>query len=137
MKEKHLEMIENVIERMSKNCFQLKAWAMTLVVAVSALSADSTNKKFIILALVPIVGFWMLDSFYLQHERKYKLLYKNVAKKNENEIDYNMDTRLATGTTEETKRLCYCRCIFSITEVCFYPVIAITLIALLVVLKIF
>jgi len=27
---KHLEMIEAVIERMAKNSFQLKGWAMTL-----------------------------------------------------------------------------------------------------------
>ena len=33
---KHLDMIKAIIERMSKNCFQLKSWTMTLVVAVSA-----------------------------------------------------------------------------------------------------
>ena len=45
---KHLEMIEAVIERMAKNSFQLKGWAMTLVAAVGALA--SQKKK------VPVPG---------------------------------------------------------------------------------
>ena len=36
---KHLEMIESIIERMAKNSFQLKAWAMALVTVVGALGA--------------------------------------------------------------------------------------------------
>ena len=43
---KHLEMIENIIERMAKNCFQLKAWTMTLVVLIGGLAAKDTERKF-------------------------------------------------------------------------------------------
>ena len=56
---KHLDMIEAIIERMSKNCFQLKGWTMTLVVAVSALASQSSDKRFIVLAFIPILGFWI------------------------------------------------------------------------------
>ncbi len=45
---KHLEMIEAVIERLSKNSFQLKGWAMTLVTAIIALSAKDADKRFIL-----------------------------------------------------------------------------------------
>lgn len=134
---KHLEMIEAVIERMSKNCFQLKSWAMTLVVAICALSAQGSDKKFIVIAFVPILGFWILDSFYLQQERKYKLLYKNVAAKEESNIDFNMDTSLAEGTVGEMKRQCFFKCMFSVSEVWFYPIIAAAIIVLAIVLKVF
>lgn len=134
---KHLEMIEAVIERMAKNCFQLKGWAMTLVVAIGALSSQGSDKKFIILAFIPILGFWILDAFYLQQERKYKLLYKNVASKEEMNIDFNMDTSLAEGTVKEMKRLCFFKCMFSMSEVWFYPIIAAAIVALAIVLKIF
>lgn len=134
---KHIEMIETIIERMAKNSFQLKGWSMTLIAFVGAISAHGSDKRFILLAFIPIIGFWILDSFYLQQERKYKLLYKNVIAKNENQIDFNLDTRLVTGTIEEMKRLCVCKCMFSITEICFYPVIAAALIFLVVVLKVF
>ena len=69
---KHLEMIENIIERMAKNSFQLKAWAMTLVTVVGALGAKEADKRFMLLAFVPIIGFWLLDAFYVQQERRYK-----------------------------------------------------------------
>ena len=129
---KHLEMIEVIIERMAKNSFQLKGWSMTLIALVGAISAQGSDKRFILLAFIPILGFWALDSFYLQQERKYKQLYKNVAEKDEAQIDFNLDTSKATGTTEEMKRLCICSCFFSIT-----PIIAVALIILVIVLKVF
>ena len=75
---KHIEMIETIIERMAKNSFQLKGWSMTLIALVGAISAQGSDKRFILLAFIPIIGFWILDSFYLQQERKYKLLYKKM-----------------------------------------------------------
>lgn len=134
---KHIEMIENIIERMAKNSFQLKGWAMTLIALVGTISAQGSDKRFILFAFIPIVGFWVLDSFYLQQERKYKQLYKNVAAKDENQIDFNLDTSKVVGTVDEMKRLCFCKCMFSITELWFYPLIAVVLIVLIIILKIF
>ena len=75
---KHLEMIESIIERMAKNSFQLKAWGMTLVTAVGALGAREADKRFMLLAFVPIIGFWLLDALYLRQERRYRALYRSV-----------------------------------------------------------
>lgn len=130
-------MIEAIIERMAKNSFQLKGWSMTLISLVGAISAQGSDKRFILLAFIPILGFWILDSFYLQQERKYKQLYKNVAEQDESQIDFNLDADKATGTAEEMARLCFCKCLFSITELCFYPLIAVALIILVIVLKVF
>lgn len=134
---KHIEMIEAIIERMAKNSFQLKGWSMTLIALVGSISTQGSDKRFILLAFIPIIGFWILDSFYLQQERKYKQLYKNIIAKDEDQIDFNLDTSTAIGTTEEMNRLCFCSCLFSITELCFYPIIAVALIILVVVLKVF
>jgi len=133
---KHLEMIESIIERMAKNCFQLKGWAMTLVAAVSALSSKDADKKFIIISFVPIIVFWILDSFYLQQERRYKALYREVTEKKEDEIDFNLNTRKALYKDDEAKRICFCRCLFSITELMFYGALAIAMIVLVIVLKV-
>ena len=130
-------MIEAIIERMAKNSFQLKGWSMTLIALVGAISAQGSDKRFILLAFIPILGCWILDSFYLQQERKYKQLYKNVAEQDESQIDFNLDADKATGTAEEMARLCFCKCLFSITELCFYPLIAVALIILVIVLKVF
>ena len=95
-KMKHLEMVEGVIERMGNNSFQLKGWAVTLVALVGALAARGSDKRFFLLAFIPLFAFWFLDSFYLQMERKYKVLYKRVADKAEDDINFNMDTRIIT-----------------------------------------
>lgn len=132
---KHLNMIEAIIERMGKNCFQLKGWTMTLVVAVSALSSQGSDRRFIALAFIPILGFWILDSFYLQQERKYRLLYKNIVIKQEEDIDFNLDSDLATGSAAELERLCFFKCMFSVTEVWFYLLITLAMTVLVVILN--
>lgn len=135
---KHLEMIENVIQRMATNSFQLKGWALTLVSLIGTLAGAGKDKRFIILAFIPIVAFWFLDSFYLQLERKYKALYKNVAAMDEDKIDFNMDTRdIEFPTTEEAERICYCRCLFSRTEWPFYILICAAMVVVIYILKVF
>ena len=134
---KHLEMIEAIIERMAKNSFQLKGWAMTLVAAVGTLASQGSDGRYIVLVFLPIIGFWILDAFYVQQERKYKLLYKNVVGKSEDQIDFNMDTGIITGTTDEMKRLCFCNCMFSVSVIWIYPIIAIAMLVLIVGLKVF
>ena len=123
-KMKYLEMIEGVIERMGNNSFQLKGWAVTLVALVGALAAQGSDKRFFLLAFIPLFAFWFLDSFYLQMERKYKVLYKRVSVKAESDIDFNMDTRDLTYTEDEANRVCFCSCLFSKTEWPFYLIIA-------------
>ena len=123
-KMKYLEMIEGVIERMGNNSFQLKGWAVTLVALVGALAAQGSDKRFFLLAFIPLFAFWFLNSFYLQMERKYKVLYKRVSVKAESDIDFNMDTRDLIYTEDEANRICFCSCLFSKTEWPFYLIIA-------------
>lgn len=89
---KLLEMIEKIIERMGQNSFQLKGWAVTLVSLLGAILSRDSNKCLFLLAFIPIVAFWFLDAFYLGKERKYRDLYKQVASKPEEKIDFSMDT---------------------------------------------
>lgn len=132
---KHLEMIESIIERMAKNSFQLKAWAMTLVTVVGALGAKEADKRFMLLAFIPIIGFWVLDAFYVQQERRYKALYRCVCEKKEEEIDFNLNTRNITFTSDEAKRICFFDCMKSTSVILFYLVLTVTLILLVAVLK--
>lgn len=136
-KVKHLEMIESIIERMAKNCFQLKGWSMTLVAAVGALAAKDSDKRFMILAFIPIIVFWLLDSFYLQQERRYKALYREVAEKEEAQIDFNLDTSKVLYHEDESRRICFCKCLFSFSELLFYGALTGAMLALFLVLKVF
>ena len=136
-KMKHLEMVEGIIERMGNNSFQLKGWAVTLVSIIGALSAQGSDRRFFLLSFLPLVAFWLLDSFYLQKERKYRILYNIISIKEEKNIDFNMDTRNIDMSGKEASRICYFKCLFSITEVLFYGVIAVAVLVLAFILKVF
>lgn len=133
-KMKHLEMIEGVIERMGSNSFQLKGWAVTLVALVGALAAQGSDKRFFLIAFIPLISFWFLDTYYLQMERKYEVLYKIVSEKSESEIDFCMDTQSNAYDDDSAKRICFCNCLFSKTEAPFYITIAVAVGALALVL---
>lgn len=128
-------MIEAVIERMGNNSFQLKGWAVTLVTVIGALSQQGNDKRFFALAFVPLVAFWLLDAYYLQLERKYKVLYRNVK---DGQIDcFEMNTRKIKPNEEEKGRICFGRCMVAQAEGWFYGSILGVLILLAVTLSVF
>lgn len=95
-KEQHLEFIQNNITRMNNCSFQMKGWMITIVSALLAIYAstfennsriESGNKVFLLVGVFPTIVFWILDSYYLQQERKFRGVYDDVA-----EIS-NEDTR--------------------------------------------
>ena len=131
---KHFELIENVIERMEKNSFMLKSWTMTLVVAICALSSQDSNAKFIIVAFLPIILFWVLDSYYLLQERKFRTLYSMVIDLKEDEIDFNLDV---SNDKLGKKNISIFKCLFSFTEIFFYIPIFVAVFILIFIFKIF
>lgn len=88
---KHLEFIQNIISRHNANSFFIKGWSVTLVSALFALAADKANLKFVLIAYIPIIVFWCLDGFFLSQEKQYRELYKEVAAKEEKDIDFKLD----------------------------------------------
>jgi hypothetical protein len=74
----HLEFIQNIINLMNSNSFQIKEWMITIVSALLALYASSDNVTYVFVAIVPTLLFWYLDAYYLQQERKFRELYKDV-----------------------------------------------------------
>ena len=74
----HLQFIQNVITRMNVNSFQVKTWTVSIIVALVALAVNSKNYMYILISVVPTILFWTLDSYYLQQERKFRGLYKDV-----------------------------------------------------------
>ncbi len=115
---KHLEMIEAIIERMGNNGFQLKGWAVTLVAIVGGLATQGSEKKFFYLIFAPLVAFWLLDSYYLQVERKYKCLYRKVIAGTA-EL-FNMDTHKITAKSENDRSLRFISCMLASVVGWFY-----------------
>jgi len=75
---RHLEMVQGVITRMATNSFLLKGWAVTLVAGIFMLAVKDSNPLYFLITLIPTILFWFLDSYYLQLERKYRILYNKI-----------------------------------------------------------
>ena len=74
----HLEFIQNIINRMNSNSFQIKEWMITIVSALLALYANNSNEAFIFVAVIPTSLFWYLDAYYLLQERRFRELYNEI-----------------------------------------------------------
>jgi hypothetical protein len=66
---KHLEFIQSVIDRLSGNSFLLKGWGVTLVAGLFALAAKDSNPKYVVVAYLPVLVFWLIDGYFLSKER--------------------------------------------------------------------
>lgn len=90
----HLQLIENVIERMAKNSFIIKGWTLTALGGLATLFIANQDKKWsydlLILILICTLIFWWHDAYYLKLERQYRALYKIVSEKDPAEIDFSM-----------------------------------------------
>ena len=105
---KHLEMTQTVMNRMSRNSFQLKGWSMTILVAAKVLIARTDlPSPFLILALIfPIIGFWLLDGYFIRQERLFRHIYDDVRKQSDTNFEMNV-------TKHKSKSNCKWRAIFS------------------------
>lgn len=74
--QKHVEVMQGVIERMALNSRSCKLWCVTLVSAVLVLVARADEPEYALIALVPAVLFLILDTYYLALERAFRDSYK-------------------------------------------------------------
>jgi hypothetical protein len=121
---KHLEFIQNIITRMNTNSFQIKGMAITIVSALLAIYATTTNIAYVFLGIIPTILFWFLDSYYLQQERKFRGVYNNiVGLKNDIEIKpFEMPIQKFKG-----KQYCFCKVFFSKTLAWLYGIVVLFL----------
>ena len=116
-KMQHLQMIQDTISRMAGNSFLLKGWAVTLIAGIFALSSNDADKLYFLVAYIPILVFWWLDSYYLCQERKYRKLYDYVRIQDNAQVDFSMN---ASVNDVQDEKLTYLNCVFSVTELWFY-----------------
>lgn len=127
---KHLEFIQNAINRMSTNSFIIKGWCITIISAVYALSDKESDRNFSFISYILIPIFWYLNSYFLQLERKFRLLYDKVRMLDESNIDFTMDINKSEFKTKKTNLF---TCFFSKS---LWPLYVILIILNILILKI-
>lgn len=105
-REKHLELIQGVINRMAANSFHLKGWSVVLVSALFALAGEDRHVYFVYLAFLPALAFWLLDGYFLWQERMYRRLYDAVRKEKDPESDFSMNAYRYRGDVDPWLATC-------------------------------
>lgn len=77
-REKHLDWIEKVIERMSNNSSSMKRMCLLVAGAAIGLWSQRRSPEVLYGAIGITTAFWTLDAFYLRLERRFRLLFDEV-----------------------------------------------------------
>ena len=111
---KHLEFIQGVINRLGSNSFLLKGWSMTVLVAGSLLMVRLRPDKplLALTLLLPVIGFWLLDAYFLWQERLFRDEYNRV--RDQDETDFAMNPM------QHKPKRSWFSTFFSVTLVIFY-----------------
>ncbi|OLB81480.1 MAG: hypothetical protein AUI14_03125 [Actinobacteria bacterium 13_2_20CM_2_71_6] len=80
---RHIELIQEVINRHAQNSFIVRGWSVTLVSAVFAVlvTQGGTARGLVLLAIAPTLIFWGLDAYFLWKERQFRRLFAAVARR--------------------------------------------------------
>ena len=73
--QKHVEIMQGVIQRMAENSRSCKVWCVTLVSAILVLVARTGDAEHATIALAPTALFFVLDAYYLSLERGFRGSY--------------------------------------------------------------
>lgn len=111
---KHLELIENVINRLGKNSLFLKGWTVIFLTVLLGFATKDPEPFYVLLTAIPTLFFWYLDGFYLRQEQLFRLLYDAVRETDEDGIDFSMDT------ARFQDKMCWFKSTFSKPLILFY-----------------
>lgn len=87
----HLGILQDIITRMASNSSNCKNWCITLVSAILVIIADKNQPNYIWIALIPILLFFFLDSYYLGLERGFRTTYNHFVSKLHNSTATTQD----------------------------------------------
>lgn len=130
---KEIDLIQDVIKRMSNNSFLIKGWYVTIISGLLAFSKDilNTNVPYLIM-LLPTLLFWYLDSFYLRQEALFRKLYEWViVERSKGNSDYLYDLNARKRFHSSTKGILKTMFSNTLTVFYFFPL----LILLLMIIK--
>lgn len=111
---KEVDLVQDIIKRMASNSFMIKGWTITLVVVTLLLKNDNSK---VLIAYIPLIVFWYLDSYFLRQERMYRNLYNWIIKNRLKTDEYLLDMNTDRFSSEVDSIV---RIMFSKTLLCFY-----------------
>lgn len=132
----YLSMIQDVINRLSNNSANCKAWCVTIVAAIIVLAIDKDKPKAGLISLLPVSIFCFLDIYYLSLERDFRNIYNSFIDKLKNNTATERDLYMLTPPPGFIRRIRTClEVILSPPIYAFYIVMVFAIILLNFVVK--
>lgn len=115
-----IKIVQGIITRMANNSFVLKGWTVTAVVVALLISGNVVTNIDRRVAFIPILAFWLLDSYYLHLERLFRKKYRWIVNNPLSSFSeaFDLDMRRFRKWHD------YICAVFSITEIGFYLSVA-------------
>ena len=121
----HVQVMQDVVQRMAENSRSCKVWCITLVSATLVLVAQTGNPQHALIALVPTLLFHVLDAYYLALERSFRTSYDTfVANLHGDGVDA-MKVYEVNPTAMGWKAVV--RCFWSFAVLPFYALLSVTI----------
>lgn len=74
-------MLQEIVSRLAANSASCKTWCVSLVSAIAVVAAQSGKVHILFVAVVPLIIFAALDSYYLGLERRFRDCYEQFVRK--------------------------------------------------------
>ena len=128
---KHLEIIQGIVNRLGHDSFLIKGWSMTILVAGMIFIArnEIQNEYFILTFLIAIIGFWVLDGYFLWQERLFREVYNDVRKQEKTDFAMNVVKHM------KKPKCNWISSIFSVTLNIFYGIEMLFILSAFIILK--
>ena len=121
-KSKHIDIVQSNISRMAQNSFAIKGWTITILVGLFVFLQNDKFRNNIFIYLIPIIFFWLLDSYYLWQERLFRKLYNDII------VNVTEESDLSMNVTQYKNTVKFYSSLFSVTEIVIYlPLLLIVL----------
>lgn len=121
----HINILQNVISRMSSNSANSKTWAITIISAIVVLLIDKSKTNVFYITYLPLAMFYFLDCFYLGLERHFRNIYNEfIDRLDSDDFDFKMVYKLQ-GPKKLLKKIGLTVCgTWSFSTTPFYVIIA-------------
>ena len=122
---KHIDIVQSTISRMAQNSFAIKGWTITVLVGLFVFGQKDNFRNNMIIYLIPIIFFWVLDSYYLWQERLFRKLYNDII------VNVTEESDLSMNIIQYKAKVKFYSSLFSVSEIMIYlPLLLITLLLL-------
>jgi hypothetical protein len=120
----HINILQNIINRMASNSANSKTWSITIISAIVILLIDKSKTNIFYIAYIPLLMFFFLDCFYLGLEKYFRKIYTEFINSMETDKFNFKDVYKLQGPDSLTEKIkCTFGGIWSFSTLPFYVIL--------------